>query len=201
MDFMAATALALLATTRVTAIWTDMVGCTADRKAMEASVATALEPLRVAVVWRTGRPFEAAGPGTIRVVVLRSRASALDPATMGSSNPGSPSPTVWVQYDTVLRALGIAAPTDVEPRALGVALGRVIAHELVHLLAPGREHDRTGLFAPRLGARALLAPTTRLSPSLVGWYRARAAEEWLGGEASLAARIPSVTSEVEAGTR
>ncbi len=168
---------------RLTAIWTDMAGCAADRGAVETEVGRALEPLRVTVVWREGRPFEAAAPGLVRVVVLRSRRSALDPATMGSSNPGSPSPTIWVQYDNVLRTLTSEGEFP-DAAALGVAVGRVIAHELVHLLVPGREHDRTGLFAPRLGARALLSRETRLSPAFVHWYRTRRESTLVAAEAA-----------------
>jgi hypothetical protein len=183
---------------RVTAVWTDMAGCAADRLAMEASVGDALAPLRVTVVWKRGGPFEAVGPGAVRVVVIRSRKSALDPATMGSSNPGSASPTIWVQYDNVLRTLGVADTRGRERVALGIAVGRVIAHELVHLLAPGRDHDRTGLFAPRLDARALLSPATRLSSGFVGWYRARVSVGQATVAASVATRAPSVASGVAA---
>jgi hypothetical protein len=206
MGYIAAAALVLLSGTpapvvvdpapvRLTVIWTDMVHCAADRRAVEAEVAAALEPLRVTVGWKTRRPAQATSPDSVRVVVLLSRKSALDPATMGSSNPGSPSPTIWVQYDNVLRALAMGDGERADPATLGVAVGRVIAHELVHLLAPGRKHDRTGLFAPQLGARALLSRGTRLSPSFVRWYRTREA----GTRTALARPAPAETTSVASG--
>jgi len=37
-------------------------------------------------------------------------------------------------------------------RLVGVALGRVVAHELVHVLAPGREHASAGVMRARMSA-------------------------------------------------
>lgn len=41
---------------------------------------------------------------------------------------------------------------------LGRALGRILAHELLHAVAPDLPHSRHGLMAPRLTRRMLLAP-------------------------------------------
>lgn len=41
---------------------------------------------------------------------------------------------------------------------LGTALGRVLAHELLHTIAPDCPHTRTGLMAANLSRRALVAP-------------------------------------------
>jgi hypothetical protein len=53
---------------------------------------------------------------------------------------------------TVRAALGLPVATRLESflaqRAMGVALGRVLAHELVHLLAPEIPHG-TGVMAAR----------------------------------------------------
>jgi hypothetical protein len=174
-----------------TALWTDMAGCGVDRRDVEAAVRTGLEPLGVSVDWKTVRGFETSGPDTVRVVVVRSRKSALDPRTMGSSNPGSPSPAIWVQYDQVLRALGEAEGVALVDRTrLGIAVGRVVAHEFVHLLAPGRKHDGTGLFAERLNANALVAPRTRLSDAFVRWFRA---DSGTAPPLAAAAKMPAST--------
>lgn len=45
-----------------------------------------------------------------------------------------------------------------QPRRLGVALGRVLAHELVHTIAPECPHTTHGLMAERLSRRMLTAP-------------------------------------------
>lgn len=45
-----------------------------------------------------------------------------------------------------------------QTRRLGVALGRVLAHELVHTIAPECPHTTHGLMAERLSRRMLTAP-------------------------------------------
>ena len=45
-----------------------------------------------------------------------------------------------------------------QSRRLGVALGRVLAHELVHTIAPECPHTTNGLMAERLSRRMLTAP-------------------------------------------
>lgn len=51
--------------------------------------------------------------------------------------------------------------TGSRPRQLGVALGRVLAHELTHTVAPDCPHTKTGLMAERLSRRMLTAPGVR----------------------------------------
>ncbi len=48
-----------------------------------------------------------------------------------------------------------------QPRRLGVALGRVLAHELTHTIAPDCPHTKSGLMAKRLSRRMLTAPGVR----------------------------------------
>ncbi len=78
-----------------------------------------------------------------------------------------PSP-VWVFVDNVGSTLGRrgAAP---DGRELGVAVGRVVAHEVIHALAPGHPHSRTGLMAGMLGRAALLGPRPLPEPSCARW--------------------------------
>ena len=48
-----------------------------------------------------------------------------------------------------------------QPRRLGIALGRVLAHELTHSIAPECPHTRSGLMAAQLSRRMLTAPGVR----------------------------------------
>lgn len=53
------------------------------------------------------------------------------------------------------RRASLPAP---QARRLGIALGRVLAHELTHSIAPDCPHTPTGLMAARLSRRMLTAP-------------------------------------------
>ena len=81
--------------------------------------------------------------------------------------PGGPR-SVFLSVGAAERALGIPTPRRgpsfrdssmaVGGRRLGVALGRVLAHELTHVIAPDCPHTTTGLMAPQLSRRDLTAP-------------------------------------------
>lgn len=73
--------------------------------------------------------------------------------------------SVFLSVGAAKRALGWRAPSReanaVDGRRaarLGTALGRVLAHELLHTIAPDCPHTRSGLMAANLNRRALLAP-------------------------------------------
>ncbi|MDE2971914.1 MAG: hypothetical protein OXU35_06370 [Acidobacteriota bacterium] len=82
--------------------------------------------------------------------------------------------SIFLSLGAAERALGLplarrqAAPAAAQParrrlpgsqsRRLGVALGRVLAHELVHTVAPECPHTANGLMAERLSRRMLTAP-------------------------------------------
>jgi len=82
--------------------------------------------------------------------------------------------SIFLSLGAAERALGLplarrqGTPAKVKPpsrrlpgsqsRRLGVALGRVLAHELVHTIAPECPHTRHGLMAERLSRRMLTAP-------------------------------------------
>lgn len=66
---------------------------------------------------------------------------------------------IWVHLPSVMAVLGLGgrelhALDVVQRRSLGLALGRVIAHEIVHAIAPAVPHGG-GLMATRLRAREL----------------------------------------------
>lgn len=111
----------------------------------------------------------------LRVVLLGAeRAGRTD--VMGSVHPGSLSRTAWINLPGVERTLGLPlgrraglSPGSEQP--LSRALARVIAHELVHLLAPELPHARGGLMAPRLGRSFLTAPRVALSERVAAAVR------------------------------
>jgi hypothetical protein len=73
---------------------------------------------------------------------------------------------VFVFFPALRRTLGHGA--DPSPRRtmdLTRAMARVIAHELVHVLAPERGHSETGLMSRKLTRRLLLSETIELDRS------------------------------------
>ena len=68
--------------------------------------------------------------------------------------PKDQPPAIWVFVDNVKRAIGTAAAAD--GHQLAVALGRVVAHEIVHSLAPQLGHTRSGLMRHSLDRQALV---------------------------------------------
>jgi len=75
-----------------------------------------------------------------------SDAETNEPVTLASTlvRDGQVLPFSDVQCDQVRKILAYSAPPD-RQRALGLALGRVVAHELYHLLAGTTKHAGAGL--------------------------------------------------------
>lgn len=98
------------------------------------------------VVWRQTSPGGEATRQELRVVFTASSGRGADAGQpiLASALPSGPAPTVWVYTPNVIAALDLQANTPAQAfaaqRALGVALGRVMAHELIHLLVPEEPH-------------------------------------------------------------
>ena len=56
---------------------------------------------------------------------------------------------------------------------IGKALGRVVAHELVHMLTGEKNHSHEGVFEPRLTVEQLVAGELPLSPADIERLRSR----------------------------
>jgi hypothetical protein len=164
-----------------------------------------LAPGGVGLGWRWAAAGGETRPAELRIVFLgsRGRGAHAGGRVLAAAGLSGPVASVWVYVPNVALALGLRP--DVPPeslrglRELGTALGRVVAHEVVHALAPEVPHGE-GLLsarlhlghlafdAPRLGvegARALL-------PAALSW-RAR------GGalsEAERRARAASAAASV-----
>lgn len=95
------------------------------------------------------------GPGVIPATIYPELPSrwGVDPEALGVAigTPGGPR-SVFLSLGAAERALGRGTG------ALGTALGRVLAHELIHTVAPDCPHTRDGLMAAHLSRRALTAP-------------------------------------------
>jgi hypothetical protein len=126
--------------------------------AMRQEVGVVLAPARLTCAWRSAEPGAETSLGELRVIFLRSTGLGADQGgtALGRTALGIPVPATWIYVPNVALALGLE-PDAVQgsfeaQRRVGIALGRVVAHELVHVLAPEREHAQAGVMRRTLGA-------------------------------------------------
>ena len=89
------------------------------------------------------------------------------PLAFTLSTSGEIQPFSEVECDRVAQAVRPAMAGGDFARGdilLGRALGRVLAHEVVHILAKTGAHGTTGVAKPALSGRQLIAPELRLEP-------------------------------------
>lgn len=130
--------------------------------AMRREVDLVLRPAGLALAWRESGPLGESGADELRVVFLRSTGLGAHrgTGTLGSTARRGPAPVTWVYVPNVALALGLepdAVSGSFEAqRLVGVALGRVVAHEVVHAVAPEVEHASAGVMRPKLHAFQLV---------------------------------------------
>ncbi len=134
---------------------------------------TLLRRMDVSATWRVGEPGEVARPGEVRVILLdRGAARASGEPILGATPPHSDgTPFVWIHVPNVRAAVGLCPDGPLATlemsveRAFGVALGRVIAHELVHVMAPAAPHGK-GLMSEMLTAYQLTSARLDVEPAV-----------------------------------
>ncbi|HSD29637.1 MAG TPA: hypothetical protein VLL75_20200 [Vicinamibacteria bacterium] len=132
-----------------------------------------LQKMDVPVTWRVGEPGEVARPGEVRVILLdRAAARESGEPILGATPPRfDGAPYLWIHVPNVRAAMGLrpdgplATVEASSVRALGVALGRVVAHELVHALAPSAPHGK-GLMSEKLTRFQLTANRLAVDPEV-----------------------------------
>ena len=155
-------------------VWLDPSGI-GDGTAATAKpeVVSLMRGLGVAVSWRRGNPHELARPGELRVILLNRPGTRDKGTSVLGATPAQADgePHVWVHVPSVALALGIDrhdGEAMLDPRSahcLGIGLARVIAHEIVHAIAPELPHG-TGLMSMRLDRRMLTASTIPVDPEV-----------------------------------
>lgn len=110
--------------------------------------------------WRRGGLGTVHGNGPVReipVILLRDAPGRLKSnRTVLGLIPKSQPIAIWVFVDHVKQTLGPNAAAD--GNQLATAIGRVVAHEMVHSLAPELGHTRSGLMRHSLDKQALVGP-------------------------------------------
>lgn len=126
------------------------------RAVMRRELASVLAPASLELAWRRSQPSGETDADELRVVLLRSAGVGPDQGALGSTARQGLVPTIWVYVPSVALTLGLdpeAVATSFDSqRLVGIALGRVVAHELVHVLAPDVAHGGTSVMRPSLHA-------------------------------------------------
>ena len=182
-------------------VWFDPSVMAAGSEAVaNAEAAALLARMGVTVSWRRATAPELIAKGELWVTLVGAGPEpASDPPVLGATASGHPLASVlWVRVPNVRAAIGLARrppagslPAD-ERRALGVALGRVIAHEVVHARVPGLQHG-TGLMSSVLTRRQLTSSSLMFDPE-VG-YALQAALR--GGRVPSGARLLTADARVQ----
>jgi hypothetical protein len=151
------------------------------RELMVRELNEVLAPGGVGLRWRWTTPRSVTRPDQLRVVFLdsRGRGAHRGRTFLACSGLTGPVTSVWVYVPNVTAALGRRTGHLLAlggMRELGTALGRVLAHEIVHVLAPELPHGE-GLMAARFGPGHLALDPPRLDDDGTRVLRA-AAGEW-----------------------
>jgi hypothetical protein len=152
--------------------WMDLAGVGAlAQEVARREAAAVLKGVGLAPRWRTARAHDLIGPRELTVVLLpRDHAARGRPRrVLGACLPGSGTARVWVYLDAMAWALGLPPPTGTQTPEqafrLGRAIGRVVAHEFIHAVAPAVPHARDGIMAASLGRGELLAARATVDPA------------------------------------
>lgn len=137
--------------------------------------------LALVVSWCVAASTASAGPQSWpRPADSRPRGRHL----IASASTGDGPPATWVYCDGVARFLGVSTPF--RPQRASVedwmrftrALGRVVAHEVVHLLAPSISHEGSGLMGACPQLQAFLRLDIEVDPRLAERVQAAVREGW-----------------------
>ena len=143
----------------------------------------------VVAAWTLGDSSTVTAADELKVVLMAGVANGarLPEHVMGGTRGGGQSHTTWIYLSNVLWALGLKEePTRrlslQEEEQVARALGRVVAHEVVHAVVPDLVHSHGGLMAEKLGRAFLVQARAFLGPAEQKALRAGAERYAAAGE-------------------
>jgi hypothetical protein len=177
-------------------VWYDPSGALADGfPALADEARSIFRSLGVEASWRVGGAYGGAAIPEVPVILLvhdpmkRRRPERV----LGLVVPDQePQRAVWVFLENLRLTLG--SPASLDPRgvdALGRALGRVVAHEVVHAIAPDAPHAGDGLMRHALSRNFLLGPKAAVDARCASAFVARLAAQGQQARARSGARDAS----------
>jgi hypothetical protein len=145
-------------------VWVDVLGSAPFAFLIASHEASAiLAGAGVKTEWTLGATSSVTTGDELKVVLLEgiTMGARLPERVMGSTRRGTQSRTTWIYLSNVLWALGLQDRsrqdfTPAEEQDIARALGRVVAHEIVHAVAPQLSHSRDGLMADRINRTLLV---------------------------------------------
>jgi len=188
---------------RLRLVWIDVLGSAPyafQNAARETSAILAAAGVQAA--WTLGDASTVTSGDELKIVMMAGTANGarLPEHVMGGTHRDAASHTTWIYLSNVLWALGLEEKGSrrlsvQEEEQVARALGRVVAHEIVHAVAPDVPHSPHGLMAGKLGRSYLLQARAALAPAEQTAFRAA-----LEGFGSAVASAP-VALTVAAGDR
>jgi hypothetical protein len=128
-----------------------------DRAVVEREATRLLTCAGVSLRWERAEGSAELAEGTFGIVVLDEDRGRRPHSPMGVAAPGSAARSAWIVYPAVEATVTNGAWPVNWPQ-VSVAVGRVVAHELVHLLAPEVGHARVGLMRSVVSGTLLVTP-------------------------------------------
>lgn len=147
----------------------------AEFVSMSDEVTALFRALGLDVAWSRDDPgigFDTSEGVEVPVILLRRPPPNQSPGNILGlvAHVDTPPSPIWIFTGNIRWALGQTgrAPSEADGRELAAAIGHVVAHELVHALAPRHPHSTSGLMGPTLNRQSLLTERTTLDK---GWAR------------------------------
>lgn len=200
------TAFAVPAPPPVTLVWFDVQDqLPGGFETMAEEVRSIFAEIGVVVALRMAGPGDTFGADSSREIAVIALAEDPSPKRRRQSILGlvvrdqQPTRAIWTFLATLKRTLGFDRASDAlsptESELLARAAGRVVAHEVVHAVAPDHPHDGAGLMKHALSRRLLLGPRQPFGPDcarsvLAALYPAPPRERDVTGPAALLVAIP-----------
>jgi hypothetical protein len=144
-------------------VWIDLAGVpAAAQEAARREAAAVLDDVGLSPRWRVGAAQDQLRPDDLPVVLLKRDHSARKGAhrVLGACTPRSGSPRAWVYLENLAWAMGVPydGPMTLEQSSrLGRAIGRIVAHEVIHAVAPALGHARAGVMSARFNRNDLVS--------------------------------------------
>jgi hypothetical protein len=130
------------------------------------------------VSWRPGNQMKLMPAGALHVDLQMHGRCRIEPAAVLSaqggamgwieSQDGELRPFIEVDCDRILAMVWQnrgTLPLPLVVRAFGLALGRVLAHELYHYVTQSAAHHVSDIFRPAMNSRDLMLPEVRFAPA------------------------------------